>query len=84
VDEQRQIARLDHEHLPGAADARDLPARERVERGVEGLHRHHAGSERGLDLGALERPVEAPRGDLDLGQLGHNFRLGDELLLRRA
>ena len=49
-------------------------AGERVERRVERLHRDHAGRERGLDLGARGGARQAPRGDLDLGQLGHRAK----------
>ena len=42
VDQDDQLARVDHEHLAGPAHAGDRPARERVERRVERLHRDHA------------------------------------------
>jgi hypothetical protein len=73
VHEQRELSRLDHEHLPRAPHPRQLAARERLERRVEGLHRDHPRGERGLDPRAPRSAVEPPRGDLDLGQLGHAF-----------
>ena len=71
VDEDAEVAQLDDGHLAHAPHAGDLATGEHVERRVERLHGHHAGRERGLDLLALERGVQAPRGDLDLGQLRH-------------
>ena len=44
---------------------------ERVERRREALQRVDPRRQRRLDLGAAQRAVQAARGDLDLGQLGH-------------
>ena len=53
VDQQREVAELDHEHLPRPARPRSIVrARERVERRVERLHRDHARRQRGLDARA--------------------------------
>jgi hypothetical protein len=44
---------------------------EGVEAGLEGLERRDPCGKRGLDLGSLQRAVKAARGDLHLGQFGH-------------
>ena len=51
--------------------ARRSPAVERVQRRVERLQRVDARRQRRLDRRAAQRGVQAARGDLDLGQLGH-------------
>jgi hypothetical protein len=63
------------DHLPDAAHARDARAVQRGQRRVERLQGRHAGRQRRLDLGALERGAQAPGGDLDLGQLRHADRM---------
>jgi len=67
VDQEGQVAGVDRQHLPDPAHALDRAARERIERGVEGLHRHHAGCQRRLDLPAGGAGAQAAGGDLDLG-----------------
>ena len=76
VDQQRQLARLDGEHLPDPPHAVQLPPRERVERRVERLEGHQPGRKRRLHGRAREPRRQAACGDLDLGQLGHASRLG--------
>ena len=76
VDEQRQVAGLDDEHLADAPHAVQLAAGERVERRVERLQRDHARRQRGLDARARDAGRQAARGDLDFGQLGHAPRVG--------
>jgi len=75
VHEQREVAgHVDDEVLADPPNARDRPAFERRQRRVERLERVDSGSERGLDLGAAQRRVEATRGDLDLGEFGHGLK----------
>ena len=76
VDEQRQVAGLDGEHLADAAHAVQLTAGERLERRVERLQGDEPRRERRLHARARDAGRQAACGDLDLGQLGHASRLG--------
>jgi hypothetical protein len=76
LDEQREVARLDREHLPDPAHAVELAAGHRVERRVECLERHQPGRQRRLHACAGNARRQAACCDLDLGQLGHTSRLG--------
>jgi hypothetical protein len=58
--------------LAAPAHAGDRGALDGVQRRVERLQRVDARREGRLDDGAAQRGVEATRGDLDLGQLGHS------------
>ena len=75
VNEEREIAEVDHGHLPDTAYPGQGAAREGVERRLDRLHGDHPGRERGLDHGAAEGAVEPARDDLDLRELGHGFSL---------
>jgi len=64
---------VDHGHLPDPPHGGDPPACENAERRVDALHRHHPRRQRRLHLDAGQRRAEPPRGDLDLGHLGHEL-----------
>ena len=76
VDQQGEVAELDHRHLADPPHRGQLAAGQRVERRVEGLHHVHPGRQRRFHRRAGQRRVEAAHGDLDLGELGHGSNLG--------
>jgi hypothetical protein len=67
VDEKREVARLDGQHLADPANTVGLAPDEGVERRVEGLERVDAGRERRLDARTRKPARETTRRDLDLG-----------------
>ena len=66
-----RVGEVDVRHLPPAADAGDPHSDQLVERRLDALQRDHPGGQGRLDDRAGQRGIEAPRGDLDLGQLRH-------------
>jgi hypothetical protein len=76
VDQQREVARLDGEHLSDPPHAVEVAAHQGVERRVEGLEGHEPRRQCGLHARAGQPRRQAARGDLDLRQLGHASRLG--------
>ena len=74
VDQQRQIAELDHRHLRDPPHPGDLSPDQRFQRRVERLHHVHPRRQHRFD-GSSASAAQPPRGDLDLGQLGHEQRL---------
>jgi hypothetical protein len=67
----RRRVDVEQQQLPAPADAGELGAVDRRERGVERLQRVDPGSEGGLDSLARQRLAEPPGHDLHLGQLRH-------------
>ena len=79
VEDELAVLGREEEVLAAAAGARQRPAVERVERGVERLQRgdvRRAGLRNGRGSDAL---VERASKGLDLGKLGHRFRLVDAI-----
>jgi hypothetical protein len=72
VDEEGEVAELDHRHLRDPAHAGDLASHQRFERRIEGLHHVHPRRQHRFHRGATDRFVDPSRGDLDLRQLGHS------------
>ncbi len=62
---------VDHGHLPDSPHTGDRAAREDGEGRVDALQSHHSGGQRRLHLRAGQRRAKPARGDLDLGELGH-------------
>src|SRR6185312_6111109 len=75
MDQERQIAELDHRHLSHSPNSRDLPAHQCVERWVESLHHVHPRRQRRFHRRSSQRRVKSASGYLDLGKLGHAERL---------
>ena len=74
VDQQGEVAELDHRQLADPPHRGQLAAGQRLERRVEGLHHVHPGRQRRFHRRAGQRRVEAAHGDLYLGELGHGLQ----------
>jgi hypothetical protein len=75
MEQQRQIPKLDHNHLPDPSNSRDLSTHQLLQWGVKSLHNVHSRRNRRFHASSSQHGVQPPHRDLDLGQFGHAERV---------